>query len=203
MHDLRIERAADIIGHPKIVGAADLLRGRVGRDHDHRDVPDDPPPFHLLQHGIAVHHRHEQIEQHQRDPGAVALQRPQPLFAVGGLQDPVAVTQHLRQDLAVERRIIHDQDHRHVAVCRIVRRRRLFAVTDPRHHGVFVLFGAVHQPVGTRHGIGRAFVLHRDPADAGRQAKIVIAGHRDLAHLHAYRLQRIDKTLLRHAGHQQ
>ena len=107
-HHDPLERAADVIGHAHIIGALDASGVLCRADHNDRDFLLPCIALHHPQHIKAVHFRHDQVQQHQRDIGASAqnFDRAQ---AVLGFQIFVALTQNLLEHGAVDLRVIHDQ----------------------------------------------------------------------------------------------
>ena len=107
-HHDPLERAADVIGHAHIIGALDASGVLCRADHNDRDFLLPCIALHHPQHIKAVHFRHDQVQQHQRDIGASAqnFDRAQ---AVLGFQIFVALTQNLLEHSAVDLRVIHDQ----------------------------------------------------------------------------------------------
>ena len=108
----------DKAGHPAQnhlgpIGLGHKVRGAMGQGqylvflavalggHDDRNqrqlcvLPD------AVQEGIAVHHRHHQIQQDQGNTVLMLMQDIQRLLPVFRLQDPIAVGQHLAQDRPV------------------------------------------------------------------------------------------------------
>ena len=107
-HHDPLERAADVIGHAHIIGALDASGVLCRADHNDRDFLLPCIALHHPQHIKAVHFRHDQVQQHQRDIGASAqnFDRAQ---AVLGFQIFVALAQNLLEHGAVDLRVIHDQ----------------------------------------------------------------------------------------------
>ena len=68
--DLGVKGAADVIACAQFVGLADDFFRVIAGDHDHRHILDGVVGVHGAQHLKAVHDRHIDIQQHQRDlPG--------------------------------------------------------------------------------------------------------------------------------------
>ena len=108
-HHDPLERAADIICHAQIIGALDAGRVLGGTDHNDRDLFQPGVAPHDPQHIKAVHFRHDQVQQHQRNICAPA-QDLHCTHAVFRFQIFIAVAQNFFQQGAVDLRIIHDQD---------------------------------------------------------------------------------------------
>ena len=106
--DARIERAADIVRDAQLVGVAHNGVGVLARDHDDGDVLDPVAAVHLAQHRKAVHDRHDDVQQDQRNAGAVLLQHGQAFPAVRRLQNVVVAAQDLRQNGAVHLGVVHN-----------------------------------------------------------------------------------------------
>ncbi len=107
--DQRIEGAADKVRDAELEGPLDAGGGVLGRDHDDRDGLDPAAAVHLLQHAEAVHLRHHDVQQHQRDLLAVAVELLHGLDPVFRLDDLVLAVQHVREDRAVHLGIVRDQ----------------------------------------------------------------------------------------------
>ena len=67
--------------------------------------------IHGAQHLKAVHDRHVDIQQHQRDLPCFCLQQLQTPFAVLGFQNAVVLAQNAGKHHAVHHGIVHQQDH--------------------------------------------------------------------------------------------
>lgn len=63
---------------------------------------------HLAQHRKAVHDRHDDVQQDQRNAGVVLLQHGQAFPAVRRLQNVVVAAQDLRQNGAVHLGVVHN-----------------------------------------------------------------------------------------------
>ena len=106
--DARIERAADIVRDAQLVGVAHNGVGVLARDHDDGDVLDPVAAVHLAQHRKAVHDWHDDVQQDQRNAGAVLLQHGQAFPAVRRLQNVVVAAQDFRQNGAVHLGVVHN-----------------------------------------------------------------------------------------------
>ena len=108
-HDGHVKRAADIVGSAQIIGTLDVAGRILRRNHDDGDLVDPVVFVHHGQHFKAVHLGHHNIEQKQVDVRR-GLQNGHSLSAVFRLQNLITVTQHLRQDGAVHRGVVRNQD---------------------------------------------------------------------------------------------
>ena len=108
--DLGVKGAVDVVTCAQLVGFADGFLRVVAGDHDHRHILDGVVGVHGAQHLKAVHDRHVDIQQHQRDLPRLCPQQIQTLFAVPGFQNTVVLAQNTGQHHAVHQGIIHQQD---------------------------------------------------------------------------------------------
>ena len=111
-NNLRIKGAIDVIARTQVVGLAKRGEGVIAGNHNHRDVFDGMAGIHSFQHLEAIHHRHDDVEQHQSN---VCGSRPQLLHAflsVLRFENAVVVPKNLRQYRAVHRGVIHKQNLR-------------------------------------------------------------------------------------------
>ena len=86
-NDLGIKWSADIIRHPHLISLSDRRNRNLCRNHDHRNLFDDPFFFHPFQHTKSIHHRHYNIQQYQRNLPAFLFQNVQSLLSVGCFQN--------------------------------------------------------------------------------------------------------------------
>ena len=108
-HDGRLDGLGDVVDGAQ-VQALLLVRDRVHGGHeDHRQVARGGIGTQALEHGIAVHLRHHDVEQHEVGPG---LARRDPQGADPGVGDPHAEMrrEHLAQHREVLRRVVDDED---------------------------------------------------------------------------------------------
>ena len=195
-HHLHIEGALDVICHAQLIGVAHAIRRGVRRDHDDRDVVQQLPPLHLLQHLNTVHARHDHIQQHQRNVRSIFFQLCHALRAVRRLCQLKLPAQHLPQNGAVQGRIVHDED----ALRRLAADHLRVPFPD---HRVLPPFGAVHEPVGAVGGRRYRFTLRHDAADADRQPQLIAAaGYVGALHPLPHRLQHGGELLFLRLGHQ-
>ena len=157
---------------------------------------------HEVQHGKAVHARHDQVQQHQSDVATVLVEPFQCFLAVGRFQDAIVLLQDLGQDGPVHGRIIHDQDL-------LLLLRQLFRVLGlslrvGHHHGILAVLGLVHQQVGPAHGrlngVGKGL---EHAADAHGRTQVRITRHLCLMDAAADLLQLFGQLFCRDARQQQ
>ena len=108
--DLGVKGAVHIVAGAQLVGFADGFLRVVAGDHDHRHILDGMVGVHGAQHLKAVHDRHVDIQQHQRDLPGLCPQQIQTLLAVPRFQNAVVIPQNTGQHHAVHQRIVHQQD---------------------------------------------------------------------------------------------
>ena len=108
--DLRIKGAIDVVARTQVVGPAKGGEGVVAGNHNHRDVLDGTAGIHGLQHPEAIHHRHDDVEQHQSNVCGFCLEFLHALFAVLRFKNAVVAPKNLRQYRAVHRGVVHKQD---------------------------------------------------------------------------------------------
>ena len=158
---------------------------------------------HGAQHLKAVHDRHIDIQQHQRDLPGLCPQQLQTLLAVPGFQNAVVLAQNAGKHHAVHHGIVHQQDDGLVLQDLLLSRQP--AVLCVHRHGVLVVFGLIHYKIcpahHVLHRVGKG--LHR-AADAQRQPEVGVARHHRLLHGGADLLQLYLEIIRRDAGqHQQ
>ena len=159
--------------------------------------------IHGAQHLKAIHDRHVDIQQHQRDLPCFCLQQLQTPFAVLGFQNAVVLAQNAGQHHAVHHGIVHQQDDGLFLQDLLLSRQP--AVLCVHRYRVLVVLGLIHQKVcpahHVLHGVGKG--LHR-AADAQRKPEVRVARHHRLLHCGADLLQLCPEVIRRDAGqHQQ
>ena len=70
---LRVKGPANVVRHAHLEGHPRVVVGRIHRDRYHGDILNIVCFIHLRQYGEAVHHRHDHVQQHQRNTRAVLL----------------------------------------------------------------------------------------------------------------------------------
>ena len=110
-HHDPLEGAADIVRYAQIVGALDAGGILCRRDDNDRDLVQPCVVLHHPQHVKAVHARHHQVQQQQRDIHALPHQF-HCRCAVLGFQIVIAIAQYLLEQGTVDLGIIRDQDLR-------------------------------------------------------------------------------------------
>ena len=175
---------------------AHAIRRGVRRDHDDRYVVQQLPVLHLLQYPDPVHARHDHIQQHQRDVCSIFFQLFHALRAVRGLCQLKRIAQHLPQNGAVQRCVVHDKD----ALRRLAAGRLLVPFPD---HRVLPPLGAVHEPVGAVGGRRYRFTLRHHAADAdGGTGVRAAARYHHVVDPPPHRFQHLNERALLHIGHQ-
>ncbi len=106
MDDQRVKGAADEIADPQLVSALDKGRTAFRRNHNDRDVLDPPVLVHHIEHPKTVHHRHDHIQQDQRDLHTIFLDIGDTFHAVFRLNNVILPAEDIGQDCAVHLRII-------------------------------------------------------------------------------------------------
>ena len=176
--DARVKGAADIVRDAHLVGVTHDRVGVLAGNHDDRDILNPVVAVHGSQHFKAVHHRHDDVQQNQRNAGAVLLQHGQAFRAVGGLQYIVVAAQNLRQNRAVHLGIINDQDVLAGLVLAPGGGAGPGGGGVLGHDRVFVVLGLVHQLVGAANGVLHRFVrLGHHAADADRKLQTAVPRH--------------------------
>ena len=201
--DLGVKGAADVIACAQLIRLADGFFRVVAGDHDHRHILDGVVGVHGAQHLKAVHDRHIDIQQHQRDLPRLFPQQLQTLFAVPGFQNAVVPAQNAGKHHAVHHGIVHQQDAGLFLQDLLLSRQP--AVLCVHRYRVLVVLGLIHQKVCPAHhilhGVGKG--LHR-AADAQRKPEVRVARHHSLLHGIADLLQLCLEVICRDAGqHQQ
>ena len=156
---------------------------------------------HRVQDLKAVHHRHDDVQQDQRNGGVVLVQHRQTFLPVGGLQNIVITAEDLGQNRAVHLGIVYDQDILAGLPVPPGGRGGGGAGGVLGHNGVFVVLGLIHQPV--RAGGCLLAALARaahHAADAGRDLQAGVAGYNGGVQLLADALQLGNKRRLCNAG---
>ena len=110
-HHDPLEGTADVVRYPQIVGALNAGGVLCRRNDDDRDLVQPCVVLHHPQHVKAVHARHHQIQQQQRDIRALPHQLHR-RCAVLGFQIVIAIAQYLLEQGTVDLGIIRDQDLR-------------------------------------------------------------------------------------------
>ena len=157
---------------------------------------------HRRQHLEAVHHRHQQIQQHQRNFIAARVQNVHALLPVRSFQNLVVVLQHFRQQRAVQLRVIHNQDAFFPRAQLILLLRRL-RQHHLRHNHVRARFRLIHQLVGLLHGRFQQAAVAHHAADANRNLQIRVPRHRRIVHRLAHLQQAAVQAVSGDAGHNQ
>ena len=201
--DLGIKGAVHIVTGAQLIRFADGFLRVVAGDHDHWHILDGMVGVHGAQHLKAIHDRHVDIQQHQRDLPCFCLQQLQTPFAVLGFQNAVVPAQNAGQHHAVHHGIVHQQDDGLFLQNLLLSRQP--AVLCVHRYRVLVVLGLIHQKVcpahHVLHGVGKG--LHR-AADAQRKPEVRVARHHRLLHGGADLLQLCPEVIRRDAGqHQQ
>ena len=111
-NNLRIKGAIDVIARTQVVGPAKGGEGVVAGNHNHRDVFDGTAGIHSFQHFEAIHHRHDDVEQHESYVSGFCLEFFHAFLSVFRFENAVVASKNLRQYCAVHRGVIHKQDLR-------------------------------------------------------------------------------------------
>ena len=144
---------------------------------------------HMMQQFKAVHHRHNDIQQHQGNACPLPFQQMQRLFAVDRLVNDIRISQHFRQNRTVHLRIVHDQNF---LLAFLVRNR--ICLRD--NHCIFLVLRLVHQNIRTVYRLIQQCIFTVHAADANRKVDTGIPRDRSIVYLMANVVQLSVKLLL-------
>ena len=108
--DAAVERAADVLGGAQVVGVVHVGRRGFRRDDDDGQRVDEAALAQGGQHLEPVHHRHDDVQQHERDVVAFAVEDVERLDAVGCLDDVELAGQDVRKERPVDLGVVDDED---------------------------------------------------------------------------------------------
>ena len=117
LDNTRIKRTIDIVCRAHLVGLTDGADAFIAGNNDNRHLINQVRVVHLLQHLEAVHHRHHNVEQHERDILFLRTHDVHSFQTVLRLDNIIFVLQNLLQQKAVHLRII---DKQHISLLFIV-----------------------------------------------------------------------------------
>ena len=112
LEDRRIDRLRQVVRRAHLEAPDDAVQLVDAGDHDHRQVAQGRVVAELGEHLVAVHLRHDDVKEDHVDRRNIRVaQTGEGLAAVLGLHRLVAeAPQQPRQELAVERRVVDDED---------------------------------------------------------------------------------------------
>ena len=189
--DAGVEGAADEIGRAQLIGPVDDGTGVLTGNHDDRDIVQQVLPGHPGQNLKAIHIRHHDIQQHQRDPGAELFEQAHALGTVRGFQQLEIFAQDPGQDLAVHGGVVHDEDSGAGLALHVEHVLGLVL----RHHHVFLALGLVHPFVGQLDGLLDGDAGRENTTDAGGDAEALKARHPGTAQFLVDEPQLADKII--------
>ena len=117
-HDTGVKRAVDIVRGAQLVRAQNHIIGIFARNHDDRQIVDTRSARQIGQHLKAAYARHHNVQQHERQLIAIAVDHVERRTTVIGLEDAILVLEHLAENGSVH-----------------------LGVIDNKHQGLFALEG--------------------------------------------------------------
>ena len=110
MKNQRVKRTTYKIRHTHLIGPLHMYAGILRRDHDHRNILNPAMLIHQCEDSEAVHLRHYNVQQQQRDGIPVLLKKGNRLHAILCLHNIILIPQHIRQNRPVHLRIVCNQN---------------------------------------------------------------------------------------------
>ena len=117
-HDTGVKRAVDIVRGAQLVRAQNHIIGIFARNHDDRQIVDTRSARQIGQHLKAAYARHDNVQHHERQLIAIAVDHVERYTTVIGLEDAILVLEHLAENGSVH-----------------------LGVIDNKHQGLFALEG--------------------------------------------------------------
>ena len=108
--DQRVEGAGDEVRDPQLIGPLDVAGAALGGDHNDGNIVDPAVLVHGVQHAEAVHLRHHQVQQHQRELRPHFLEGGHRFQAVFCLYNVIFLSQHIGEDCPVQLGVVYNQN---------------------------------------------------------------------------------------------
>ena len=108
-HDTGVKRAIDIVRGAQLVRAQNHIVGIFARDHDDRQIVNNRSARQIGQHLKAAHVRHDNVQQHERQLIAIAVDHIERRTTVISLEDAILVLEHLVENGSVHLGVIDDK----------------------------------------------------------------------------------------------
>ena len=111
-HDTGVKRAADIVRGAQLVRTQNHIVGFFARNHDDRQIVNNRSARQIGQYLKAAHARHDNVQQHERQLIAIAVDHIERRTTVFGLEDAILVLEHLVENGSVHLGVIDDKHQR-------------------------------------------------------------------------------------------
>ena len=111
-HDTGVKRAVDIVRGAQLVRAQNRIIGIFARNHDDRQIIDTRSARQIGQHLKAAYARHHNVQHHERQLIAIAVDHVERYTTVVGLEDAILVLEHLAENGSVHLGVIDNKHQR-------------------------------------------------------------------------------------------
>ena len=165
LHNARIKRTVDIICRTHLVSLTDGADAFITGDNNNRHLINQMRVIHLLQHLEAVHHRHHDIEQHERDIFFLLAHDVHSFQTVFCFDNIIFILQNFLQQEAVHLRIINNQ---HVFLLLVIQN-AAFVRCGLCNNDIFAQLRMIHKLVCTLQRFSNCLILQQHATDADGQ----------------------------------